>query len=115
MRREVLSMLGVAMKDFSRNNCSYIAAGIAYWTLFSLFPLAMAAISILGFAYSAPEDQGRIVERGIHADLIATNIANPSFISARRREARSKHNCSGNGYPCSAMRNLCVRSIRFAI
>jgi membrane protein len=55
-------MLGVAMKDFSRNNCSYIAAGIAYWTLFSLFPLAMAAISILGFAYAAPEDQGRIVE-----------------------------------------------------
>lgn len=51
-----------ALIDFSRNNCPYIAAGIAYWTLFSLFPLALAGFSILGFIYLSPEAQGRAVE-----------------------------------------------------
>lgn len=40
------------LTDFTRNNCPYIAAGIAYWTLFSLFPLALAAVSIIGFIHS---------------------------------------------------------------
>ena len=62
MRRKVLRMLSAALTDFTRNNCPYVAAGIAYWTLFSLFPLALAAISVLGFLYSTPEEQSRIVE-----------------------------------------------------
>ena len=62
MRRKALTMSGVALTDFSRNNCPYVAAGIAYWTLFSLFPLALAGISILGFLYATPEEQSRIVE-----------------------------------------------------
>jgi len=65
--------------DFSINNCSYFSAGIAYWTLFSLFPLALAGMSILGFFYSAPEQQVEIIDRlielipvsgGYLADLI---------------------------------------------
>jgi membrane protein len=39
-----------------------MAAGIAYWALFSLFPLALAAISILGFIYTAPEQQAALTE-----------------------------------------------------
>ena len=62
MWRKVLAMFGVALTDFTRNNCPYVAAGIAYWTVFSLFPLALAGISILGFLYSTPEEQSRIVE-----------------------------------------------------
>jgi membrane protein len=49
--------------DFARNNGSYMAAAIAYWMLFSIFPLAMAAMSILGYLYATPEDQARQVER----------------------------------------------------
>ena len=62
MWRKALTLLNVALRDFSRNNCPYVAAGIAYWTIFSLFPLALASISILGFMYSTPEEQGQIVE-----------------------------------------------------
>ena len=62
MRRKVLSMAGVAFKDFIRNNCPYMAAGIAYWTLFSVFPLALAGIAIMGYFSPSPEQQVKIVE-----------------------------------------------------
>jgi membrane protein len=39
-----------------------MAAGIAYWTLFSLFPLVLAGISILGFMHHSSEEQGQLVE-----------------------------------------------------
>lgn len=62
MWRKVMAMMGVAVTDFARNNCPYIAAGIAYWTLFSLFPLSLAGISLLGFVYSTPEEQAQVIE-----------------------------------------------------
>ena len=58
----LLRLHGEALTDFARNNCPYIAAGIAYWTLFSLFPLALAGVSVVGFVYSSPEAQERAVE-----------------------------------------------------
>ena len=42
--------------DFARNNGSYMASSIAYWMLFSMFPLAIAGMSILGYLYATPED-----------------------------------------------------------
>ena len=62
MSRKQLQMLGAALTDFTRNNCHYIAGGIAYWTLFSLFPLALAGIAIFSYVYTTPEEQDRIVE-----------------------------------------------------
>ncbi len=60
--REVLAMFIVALTDFTRNNCPYMAAGIAYWTLFSLFPLALAGVAVLGFLYTSPEDKSEVVQ-----------------------------------------------------
>jgi membrane protein len=62
MSRKVLAMFVVALRDFTRNNCPYVAAGIAYWTLFSIFPLVLAGIAILGFLYVSPEEQSEVVE-----------------------------------------------------
>jgi membrane protein len=62
MRRKVFQAVKVGLTDFARSNCPHVAAGIAYWTLFSLFPLSLAGISILGYVYPSPEDQGSIVE-----------------------------------------------------
>ena len=62
MWSRILTLTWETFKDFARNNCSYFAAGIAYWALFSLFPLMLAAISILGFLYPTPEEQTEIVE-----------------------------------------------------
>ena len=63
--RKLLALLQAALTDFSRNNCPYVAAGIAYWTLFPLFPLVLAGISILGFVYSTVEEQRRLVEASL--------------------------------------------------
>ena len=38
-----------AVNDFLDKNCPYIAGAIAFYTLFSLFPLVLAIISVAGF------------------------------------------------------------------
>ena len=53
----------VVFADFFSNNCPYIAAGIAYWTLFSVFPLSLAGVSLLGYINHTPQEQERMVER----------------------------------------------------
>ena len=58
----VVTLFYVALRDFVRGNCHYVAAGIAFWTIFSLFPLALAAISILSFIYTSPEERTPLVE-----------------------------------------------------
>ena len=62
MGHRPVALFQAALTDFMRNNCSYMAAGIAYWTLFSLFPLVLAGLSVLGFVSPTPEEQVRIVE-----------------------------------------------------
>ena len=62
MWANVLTLTAETFRDFARNNCSYFAAGIAYWALLSLFPLVLAAISLVGFLYPSPEEQSEIVE-----------------------------------------------------
>ncbi len=53
----------VIISDFFSNNCPYMAAGIAYWTLFSAFPLSLAAVSLLGFANPTSIEQEEMVAR----------------------------------------------------
>jgi membrane protein len=60
--QQALLFTRVVLTDFMRNNCPYIAAGIAYWTLFSLFPLSLVGISILSYTNSSPDEQTRMVE-----------------------------------------------------
>ncbi|MFH1140959.1 MAG: YihY/virulence factor BrkB family protein [Chloroflexota bacterium] len=62
MASKVITLLRLALIDFSRSNCPYMAAGIAYWALFSLFPLSLAAISILSYLNPSPEEQVGILQ-----------------------------------------------------
>ena len=64
--------LVIALTDFSRRNCPYIAAGIAYFALLSLFPLSLASISVLGFLYSTPAEQTRVIEAIV--DVIPVSV-----------------------------------------
>ncbi|MSQ33835.1 MAG: YihY/virulence factor BrkB family protein [Dehalococcoidia bacterium] len=57
------TLVRMTTQQFLRNNCAHMAAAIAYYSLFSLFPLALAIVSILGFFYlDSPEDRARFAE-----------------------------------------------------
>ena len=63
MRNRWVIFVRVVIADFFSNNCPYMAAGIAYWTLFSVFPLSLAAVSLLGYANPTAAQQEQMVER----------------------------------------------------
>lgn len=56
-----------AINEFLADNCTHLAAAISYYLLLSLFPLILAAISILGYVSRSPDVQAKITQ-GI-ADL----------------------------------------------
>lgn len=58
-----VALVRMTTQQFLRNNCAHMAAAISYYALFSLFPLALALISILGFfLLDSPEERARFAE-----------------------------------------------------
>jgi len=53
---------------FARDNCPFMAASLAYYGVFSLFPLLLSSISVVGFLF--PGDAAREQIRGV-VDLYA--------------------------------------------
>ncbi|MFQ5382806.1 MAG: YihY/virulence factor BrkB family protein, partial [Dehalococcoidia bacterium] len=60
--RTVLEIAIRAGKSFSEDRCPLFAASITYFSLISLFPLAMFAIGVAGFVLGSEGDQQRIVD-----------------------------------------------------
>jgi membrane protein len=52
-----------ATNDFLDKNCQYIAGAIAFYTLFSMFPLVLALISVWGFFLGPEVQQSELAER----------------------------------------------------
>ena len=57
-----LLLVYLTMRDFSRSNGPNMAAGVAYFALFSLFPLSLASIAIAGFFFSGEGEQLKVVD-----------------------------------------------------
>ncbi len=75
-----------SINDFLRKNCPYIAGAVAFYTLFSLFPLFLAMISILGFVLGPEAEQEDIVRRlaevlPVSSDYIGQTLS--GVVSAR--------------------------------
>ncbi|MFO8102254.1 MAG: YihY/virulence factor BrkB family protein [Dehalococcoidia bacterium] len=71
-------MRGV-VNEYLTDNCPHLSASIAFYTFFSLFPLTLAAISILGFMTNDPDVQNEVVEAvtdfvPVESDFIAKTI-----------------------------------------
>lgn len=72
----VLILAKNALKEFSEDDCSTIAQAIAYSAFFSLFPLLLGAIAILGFVIEDPTKRDEVM------NAIYTNLpASGSFVS----------------------------------
>jgi membrane protein len=51
-----------AVNDFMYKNCPYVAGAIAFYTMFSMFPLFLAVVSIMGFVLGPEAEQAELVE-----------------------------------------------------
>ena len=75
------------VNEFLDKNCHYIAGAIAFYTLFSIFPLLLAIISVLGYlGPGTPEEQQELALRAadtipVSSDFIGETVS--SVVRAR--------------------------------
>ncbi len=65
--RPLFSLFRAAAIDFQRHKCTLLAAGVAYYVLLSLFPLAIFAVSLLGIAFQDDERRMDFIDDIIEA------------------------------------------------
>ena len=83
-------MCADAVNDFLGKNCQYIAGAIAFYTLFSMFPLVLAIVSIWGFFFPLE------VERETMAEQMAEIIpVSSDFIGETMRGVVSARTITG--------------------
>lgn len=56
----IWATLQQAVNEFLADNCTHLSAAISYYILLSLFPLALAAITILGYFSRSPDIAARV-------------------------------------------------------
>ena len=61
--RAVFNLLKVTYANWSRSNASFLAAGLAYFTVFSLVPLIILAIAMAGLIFGQAAAEGVIVQQ----------------------------------------------------
>ena len=79
-----------AVNDFLAKNCPYVAAAIAFYSLFSFFPLVLAIISIYGFVLG-PQAEGPKLAQDI-AEVVPVST---EFVSTTVRGVVSARTITG--------------------
>ena len=79
-----------ATNDFLDKNCQYIAGAIAFYTLFCMFPLVLALISVWGFFLGPEVQQSELAERIAEVIPVSTE-----FISSTMRGVASARVITG--------------------
>lgn len=76
-----IGVLRAAGVRFSRDGCVFLAQALAFNALFSMIPLALLAVAVLGYVYGSVEGQSLLlsvvddVAPALH-DLLAENVKN---------------------------------------
>ena len=60
--RSVAALIYRSFLGFSRDDGSHLAAGVAYYAIFSLFPLALAAIALGGLFVTPEQIEARVID-----------------------------------------------------
>src|SRR3954447_1240449 len=60
--RRISQLADRSVTDYFRDGCSQRAAAISFYALFSLFPLAMLAATVMGLIVSDAEARTRVVD-----------------------------------------------------
>ena len=58
----LVRMIKEAVHEFLTDNCNQLAAAISYYLLLSLFPLALAAVSILSYFSRSTNFEGKVIQ-----------------------------------------------------
>lgn len=58
----IASTIKQAVNEFLADNCTHLSAAISYYILFSLFPLALAAVTILGYFSRSQNISARVTQ-----------------------------------------------------
>ena len=78
------------VNDFLGKNCPYVAGGIAFYTLFSMFPLVLATISIWAFFLGPEVEQAELAEQIAEVIPVSTE-----FVSETMRGVASARAITG--------------------
>lgn len=60
-RNLAFAVLVEALRGFNEDNCIHLAAGVAYYAVFSIFPLILALIALSSFLFQTAEAQDAII------------------------------------------------------
>ncbi len=77
--RRLSIFLRKVVNEYLTDNCPHLSASIAFYTFFSLFPLTLAAISMLGWMTSDPEVEREVIDAvgdflPVESDFITSTI-----------------------------------------
>ena len=61
--KQAISIVKDTFKDFSEDNCGRMAAALSYYTVFSLPPLLLLILAIVGFFVDPGDAQGRFMDQ----------------------------------------------------
>src|SRR5688572_19199262 len=61
--KQAISLVKDTFKDFSEDNCGRMAAALSYYTVFSLPPLLLLILAIVGFFVDPGDAQGRFMDQ----------------------------------------------------
>lgn len=80
-----LAMLCIDMvNDFLTKNCPYVAGAIAFYSLFSMFPLVLAIISVWGFFLGGESDRAALAAQVSQVIPVSTDFIGENMESVAR-------------------------------
>ena len=72
------------VNDFLTKNCPYVAGAIAFYSLFSMFPLVLAIISVWGFFLGAEGDRAALAAEVSRVIPVSTDFISENMKSVAR-------------------------------